>query len=273
MPFVDSHCHLSTPELRVDWSQIRAQMQAADVQCALNVCTAWADIDAVCAFAAASPSAPTIWASVGVHPEEQGGFEPSVEDLCRAAQHPRVVAVGETGLDFYRPDGADFQITDPAVQRKRFRVHIRAARRLKLPLIIHTRCSFAETVDVLRDENRHDAGALNGVFHCFTEDTAAARVALDLGFYISFSGIVTFKNARTVQETARFVPADRLLIETDSPYLAPVPFRGRCNTPALVPHVAAKLAELRGTSVESIAAITADNFTQLFTKTGNTSGH
>jgi TatD DNase family protein len=194
-----------------------------------------------------------------VHPDNEGVQEPRVEDLIALAARPRVVAIGETGLDYYRLNGRS--IDDMQWQRERFRVHIRAARATALPLIVHTRSASADTVRLLREEG---AEAVGGVFHCFTETLQVAREALDLGFHISFSGILTFKTALDLQEVARYVPLERCLIETDSPYLAPVPFRGKTNTPALVPYVARKLAELKAMDVEVVAEATSRNFESLF---------
>lgn len=265
--FTDSHCHLTFPELASQIPALRAAMAAAQVTRALCVCTTMEEFDAVHALALAYDN---FWCSVGVHPDNEGVHEPSEDELCQRAALARVVAVGETGLDYYgmedRKGGRS--IADLEWQRTRFRTHIRAARRCAKPLIIHTRSSADDTLAILREEGEdgssHCAG---GVFHCFTESLEVARAALDLGFYISFSGIVTFKSARDLQEVARWVPDDRLLIETDAPYLAPVPYRGKINTPAYVPHVAARLAELRGASVDHIGQLTSANFTRLFLKT------
>jgi TatD DNase family protein len=254
--FVDSHCHLSFPELAARIDEIRAAMAAASVDRALCICTTLEEFDQVHALALRYDN---FWCSAGVHPDNEGVREPSVDELIALAGRPRVVAIGETGLDYYRL--GERSIEDMAWQRDRFRAHIRAARATGKPLVIHTRSASEDTLAILREEGAETAG---GVFHCFTETMQVARAALDLGFYISFSGIVTFKSAVELQEVARYVPLDRCLIETDSPYLAPVPFRGKTNTPALVPHVAAKLAELRGTSIEAIAAHTSTNFDALF---------
>ena len=254
--FVDSHCHLSFPELAERIDEIRAAMAAASVDRALCICTTLEEFDQVHALAMRYDN---FWCSAGVHPDNEGVREPSVDDLVALAGRPRVVAIGETGLDYYRL--GERGIEDMAWQRDRLRAHIRAARATGKPLVIHTRSASEDTLAILREEGAETAG---GVFHCFTETMQVARAALDLGFYISFSGIVTFKSAVELQEVARYVPLDRCLIETDSPYLAPVPFRGKTNTPALVPHVAAKLAELRGTSIEAIAAHTSANFDALF---------
>ncbi|MFT3955408.1 MAG: TatD family hydrolase [Piscinibacter sp.] len=254
--FVDSHCHLSFPELAARIDEIRAAMSAAAVDRALCICTTLEEFDQVHALALRYDN---FWCSAGVHPDNEGVLEPSVDDLVDLAGQPRVVAIGETGLDYYRL--GERSVADMAWQRDRFRTHIRAARVTGKPLVIHTRSASEDTLAILREEGGDAAG---GVFHCFTETMSVARAALDLGFYISFSGIVTFKNATELHEVARFVPLDRCLIETDSPYLAPVPFRGKTNTPALVPHVAARLAELRGTPIEVIAEATSRNFDTLF---------
>ena len=250
--YVDSHCHLTFPELASDLSGVLDRMRAAQVEAALTVCTTLDEFPAVLATARAAPN---LYASVGVHPDDPASTEPSVEGLVERARDPKVVAIGETGLDYYR-------LGDPLEwQRERFRVHIRAARACGKPLIIHTRAAAADTLRLMREEGAEQAG---GVMHCFTETADVARVALDMGFHISFSGIVTFRNAVELQETARHVPRDRLLIETDSPYLAPVPFRGKRNEPSFVPHVAARLAELQGTDAAAIAAASASNFYKLF---------
>jgi len=250
--FVDSHCHLSFPELAGDLAGVLARMQAARVEAALNVCTTLEEFPRVLA---AADSAPNLYASAGVHPDTTGAAEPTVADLLRLAEHPKVVAIGETGLDYYRlPEPLDWQ-------RERFRVHIRAARACGKPLIIHTRAAAADTLRLMREEGADQVG---GVMHCFTETAEVARQAMDLGFHISFSGIVTFKNARELQSAALTVPLDRLLIETDAPYLAPVPHRGKQNEPSFVPHVAAKLAELHGLDVGEIATQSTENFYRLF---------
>jgi len=250
--FVDSHCHLSFPELAGDLAGVLARMKAARVEAALNVCTTLEEFPRVLA---AVDSAPNLYASAGVHPDTMGAAEPTVADLVRLAEHPKVVAIGETGLDYYRlPEPLDWQ-------RERFRVHIRAARECGKPLIIHTRAAAADTLRLMREEGADQVG---GVMHCFTETAEVARQAMDLGFHISFSGIVTFKSARELQSAALTVPLDRLLIETDAPYLAPVPHRGKQNEPAFVPYVASKLAGLHGVDVGEIAARTTDNFYRLF---------
>jgi TatD DNase family protein len=194
-----------------------------------------------------------------VHPDNEDVREPSVDDLVALAARPRVLAIGETGLDYYRLNGRS--VADMEWQRERFRVHIRAARATGKPLVIHTRSASADTLAVLRDEGRGEVG---GVFHCFTETMEVARAALDLGFYVSFSGILTFKTAADLREVARYVPLDRCLIETDSPYLAPVPYRGKTNTPAYVPFVAKQIAELKSVTPEEVGRITSSNFEKLF---------
>ena len=254
--YVDSHCHLSMPELREQVDTIRAAMAAAQVDLALCICTTLEEFADVHRLAMRFPN---FWASAGVHPDNEGVREPTVEGLLALAALPRVVAIGETGLDYYRLAGRS--IADMAWQRERFRVHIRAARACGLPLIVHTRSASDDTLAVLRDEG---AGQAGGVFHCFTETMDVARAALDLGFYISFSGILTFKTAAALRDVARFVPLDRCLIETDSPYLAPVPHRGKTNSPAFVPFVARQLAELKGLEVAAVAQATSANFERLF---------
>ena len=254
--FVDSHCHLSHPDLLSRLPEIRAQMQTDQVDRALCICTTLEEFDEVHALAVAYDN---FWASAGVHPDNEGVLEPSVEDLIALAARPRVVALGETGLDYFRLNGRS--VAEMEWQRERFRVHIRAAHRTGLPLVIHTRSASQDTLEVLEDEGERLVG---GVFHCFTETMDVARAALDLGFYISFSGIITFKNAEELRSVVRLVPLDRCLIETDSPYLAPVPFRGKTNTPALVPWVARQMADLKGVTLEEIAHATSANFERLF---------
>ena len=252
--YVDSHCHLSFPELRERLPEIRAAMAAAQVDRALCICTTLEEFDDVHALATGFDN---FWCSAGVHPDNEGVREPSVADLLELAARPRVVAIGETGLDYYRLNGRS--VADMAWQRERFRTHIRAARATALPLVVHTRSASDDTVAILREE-----GAQAGVFHCFTETEAVARAALDLGFCISFSGILTFKTAQALRDVASFVPLDRCLIETDSPYLAPVPYRGKTNSPAYVPLVAQQIAALKGIPVEEVARATSANFERLF---------
>ena len=257
--YVDSHCHLSFPELAGRLSGIRAAMAAAGVDRALCICTTLEEFDRVHALATGHDN---FWCSVGVHPDQEEIAEPSVGDLSTLAARPRVVAIGETGLDYFRLAGRSVEQME--WQRERFRVHIRAAIATALPLVIHTRSASEDTLRLLHEEGGARAG---GVFHCFTETMAVARAALDLGFYISFSGILTFKTASDLRDVARFVPLDRCLIETDSPYLAPVPHRGKTNTPANVPWVAKQLAELKGLPVAEVAAATSRNFENLFVRT------
>ncbi len=254
--FVDSHCHLSFPELHARIDEIRADMQTAQVGRALCICTTLEEFDQVHALATRYDN---FWASAGVHPDNEGVTEPTVAGLVAVAAKPRVVAIGETGLDYHRLNGRS--VADMAWQRDRFHVHIEASRQTGLPLVIHTRNASEDTLALLRE-----AGACNGVFHCFTETQAVARAALDLGFYVSFSGILTFKTAGDLRDVARMVPLDRCLIETDSPYLAPVPHRGKTNSPAYVPWVARQMAELKGCSVDEMAAVTSANFERLFSR-------
>jgi TatD DNase family protein len=262
--FVDSHCHLTFPELAERLPEIRAAMSAAQVDRALCICTTLEEFDAVHALANRYDN---FWASVGVHPDNEGVTEPSEDDLVRLSALPRVVAIGETGLDYYQMDErkGGRTVADLGWQRQRFRTHIRAARRVGKPLVIHTRAASADTVAILKEEGEDGSGAAaGGVFHCFTETAEVARAALDLGFYISFSGILTFKSAQDLRDVAAFVPLDRLLIETDSPYLAPVPYRGKTNNPSYVPYVARQLAQLRDLPLEQIAEVTSRNFERLF---------
>jgi TatD DNase family protein len=264
--YTDSHCHLNFPELAKQLPEIRAAMATAQVTRALCICTTIEDFASVHDLATSHDN---FWATVGVHPDNEGIYEPSFEDLVERAALPRVVAIGETGLDYYqmqeRKGGRT--VGDMEWQRMRFRTHIRAAQATQLPLVIHTRAASDDTLAILRQEGENGQGqAAGGVFHCFTESQAVARAALDLGFYISLSGILTFKTAQDLREVAKFVPDDRLLIETDSPYLAPVPFRGKLNTPAYVPYVAQLLAELRGGTAEALGELTSANFDRLFRK-------
>ena len=258
--FVDSHCHLSFPELRQDLPRQLDAMCEARVGGALCVCTTLEEFDLVLELARSSPR---LWASVGVHPDNEGVSEPSVDDLVRlAGRDAKVIAIGESGLDYYRLNGRS--VADMAWQRERFRVHIRAAQTTGLPLIVHTRSASADTLQVLKEEGAGAGTQLRGVFHCFTETLEVARAALDLGFHLSLSGIVTFRNAEDLREVGRMVPDDRLLIETDSPYLAPMPHRGKTNSPAWVPYVAAELARQRHVSIDTLAELTTGNFERLF---------
>lgn len=257
MPLIDSHCHLNADRFAGDEAAVLARAQAAGLERILV--PGWNEWSSVRAIELVQRFA---WldASVGVHPHDAA----KVDDagwgrIAARATEPGVVAIGETGLDYYRLNGRS--VADMEWQRERFRVHIRAARQTGLPLVIHTRSASEDTLSVLREEGR---GEVTGVFHCFTETMEVARAALDLGFMISFSGILTFKTAVELREVARHVPIDRCLIETDSPYLAPVPFRGKTNSPAYVPYVAKQLAELKCITQEEVARQTSSNFEKLF---------
>lgn len=255
--FVDSHCHLDFPELAAQYPEIRQRMLQNQVNLALCVSVNLPDWPGLMRMVEAHDE---LWASVGVHPDYEDTLEPTVEDLVSRSQHDKVVAIGETGLDYYRLQG------DLEWQRERFRNHIRASKQTGLPLIIHTRSASDDTITIMREEGADVAG---GVMHCFTESWEVARAALDLNFYISFSGIVTFKSASELQEVAKKVPMDRILIETDSPYLAPVPYRGKRNDPSYVVHVAEKIADLRGMTLSSVEEQTTSNFLNLFNKIKN----
>lgn len=266
--FVDSHCHLNFPELISQLPQIRQAMAAAQVDRALCICTTMEEFPAVHGLATTYDN---FWATVGVHPDTEDMTEPSVQDLLDCAALPRVVAIGETGLDYYgmedRKGGRS--IADLEWQRERFRTHIRAARACAKPLVIHTRSASDDTLAILREEGEAGPGQrAGGVFHCFTETAAVARAALDMGYYISFSGILTFKSAQDLRDVAAFVPMDRLLIETDSPYLAPVPYRGKTNNPSYVPFVAQQIAAVKGLDVQEVARATSRNFEDLFLQGG-----
>ena len=261
--FTDSHCHLSAPELLVQLPTIRQAMQAAQVSRALCICTTLEEFESVHALATTHDN---FWSTVGVHPDNEDVQEPTLEDLIQRAALPRVVGIGETGLDYFRL--GERTVADMAWQRERFRVHIRAARQTGLPLVIHTRNASDDTLAILKQEGEGEGAGQHparGVFHCFTESQAVARAALDMGYYISFSGILTFKTAADLREVAQFVPLDRMLIETDSPYLAPVPHRGKTNNPSYVPFVAQQIASLQQVSVEAVADATSRNFNALFT--------
>jgi len=267
--YTDSHCHLNFPELMSQLDSIQQAMVAAQVTRAMVICTTMEKFDEVHNLAMANDN---MWATVGVHPDNEGVREPNLQDLLDGAARPKVVAIGETGLDYYQMDErkGGRTVADLEWQRERFRTHIRAARQTGLPLVIHTRQASDNTIAILKEEGETGgAGCAGGVFHCFTESQEVARAALDLGFYISLSGILTFKTAADLREVAKFVPDDRLLIETDSPYLAPVPYRGKLNNPSYVPFVAKLLGELRGCSSEAIGELTTLNFLKLFAKTTN----
>ena len=249
---VDSHCHLNFPELLANLPAIKQSMQANEVGHALCISVTLPDFPQVIALAETNTN---FFASVGVHPDYENIEEPTVAGLLALADHEKVVAIGETGLDYFRLTG------DLEWQRTRFRTHIQAAIQCGKPLVIHTRNAAADTLRIMREENAQKIG---GVMHCFTESLEVALEAIELGFYISFSGIVTFKNALAIKEVARQVPLSRMLIETDSPYLAPIPYRGKTNQPSYVKHVAEEIAKLRGISFEEVATTTTENFFQLF---------
>ncbi len=251
--FIDSHCHLDFPELAADREGVLSLMRENRVTHALTISTTLKTFPAVRAVAEANDN---MWCSAGVHPDEQvDDHEVRLDELLAMADHPKVVAIGETGLDYYRlPEPLDWQ-------RERFRIHILAAKQTGKPLVIHTRNASADTLRLMREEGAADVG---GVMHCFTESQEVADAALAMNFYISLSGIVTFKSAKDLKEVAKQVPLDRLLIETDSPYLAPTPFRGKMNQPGYVRYVAEHIAELRGIPVEEVASATTANFFKLF---------
>ncbi len=249
---VDSHCHLDFPDLAKRMPDVLQRMRDNDVGVAVCIGVNLEDFPNVLALAEGYSQ---LYATVGVHPEYTDVDEPDEAKLVALAQHSKVIAIGETGLDYY------WQKDQPEWQRERFRTHIRAARRCSKPLVVHTRDSAADTLRVLKEEG---ADAVGGVMHCFTESWDIARLALELGFYLSFSGIVTFKNATIVKDVAQKCPLDRILVETDSPYLAPVPYRGKPNEPAYVRHVAEEIAKLRSISIESVHQATTDNFYTLF---------
>jgi TatD DNase family protein len=249
---VDSHCHLNFPELAANLPAIKQSMQDNGVGYALCISVTLPDFPQVIALAETNDN---FYASVGVHPDYENIEEPSVATLLALANHPKVIAIGETGLDYFRLTG------DLEWQRTRFRNHIRAAIQCGKPLIIHTRNAAEDTLRIMTEEDSQQVG---GVMHCFTESLDVALQAIALGFYISFSGIVTFKNALTIKEVAQSVPLDRILVETDSPYLAPVPYRGKINQPSYVKHVAEEIAKLRGISFEEVSAATTENFFRLF---------
>jgi TatD DNase family protein len=249
---VDSHCHLNFPELKARLPELLKAMADNGVTHALCICVDLAELPDVLSIAGEHDN---LYATVGVHPDYQETHDPTVEELVELAGHPKVVAIGETGLDYYRLTG------DLEWQRERFRRHIRAARQCGKPLVIHTRSAAADTLRLMREENAAEAG---GVMHCFTETWDVAEAALAMNFHISFSGIVTFRNARELKSVAERVPLERMLVETDSPYLAPMPHRGKVNEPAYVRHVAEEIARLRQLPVEQIAAATSANFFRLF---------
>ena len=250
--FVDSHCHINFPDLADRLPQIFERMATNGVTHALCI---GVELEKFPAIRTLAETHANVYASVGVHPDHENCTEPTVEELVALADHPRVVAIGETGLDYFRLSG------DLEWQRARFRTHIRAARACRKPLVIHTRAAADDTLAIMREEGAGEAG---GGMHCFTESLAVAEAALDLGFYISFSGIVTFKNAAALREVAAAVPLEHMLIETDAPYLAPVPHRGQTNEPGFVKHVAEAIAHIKGLSVEDVGHATSHNFFRLF---------
>ena len=249
---VDSHCHLNFPELAADLPGVLQRMQTHGVGHALCIGVTLKEFPSVLAVA---EQAPNLYATVGIHPDYEDEDRVTVDELVKLADHPKVVGIGETGLDYYRLTG------DLEWQRERFRTHIRAAIAAGRPLVIHTRNAAEDTLRIMREEG---ADRVGGVMHCFTESQAVANQAIELGFYISFSGIVTFKNAVELKEVAKTVPLDRMLVETDSPYLAPVPFRGKPNQPAYVKYVADEIASLRGIPTELVTEATTRNFFKLF---------
>jgi len=251
--YIDSHCHINFPDLADKLPEVFDLMRHNQVSHALCISV---ELERFPDILALAESHPNVYASVGVHPDHEDCSEPSVEQLVALADHPKVVAIGETGLDYFRLTG------DLEWQRERFRTHIRAARACRKPLVIHTRSAAEDTLRLMREELAGEAG---GVMHCFTESLAVAEAAMEMGFYISFSGIVTFKNAVALREVAAAVPLERMLIETDSPYLAPVPHRGRTNQPGYVMHVAEEIARIKGLSAEEVGEITSQNFFRLFT--------
>lgn len=249
---VDSHCHLNFPELLNNLPAIKLAMQDNQVGHALCISVTLPDFPQVLALAESNDN---FYASVGVHPDYENIEEPTLESLLSLASHPKVIAIGETGLDYFRLTG------DLEWQRTRFRTHIRAAISSGKPLVIHTRNAAEDTLRIMREENAQKVG---GVMHCFTENLEVALQAIELGFYISFSGIITFKNALIIKEVAKNIPLNRILVETDSPYLAPTPHRGKINQPSYVKHVAEEVAKLRGVSLEEVSVATTDNFFRLF---------
>ncbi|SHG76897.1 TatD family hydrolase [Massilia sp. CF038] len=254
--YIDSHCHINFPELSARMPEILAKMAENKVTHALCVSVDLPDFPQVLALAETYPH---IYASVGVHPDYMDTPEPSVDQLVSLSAHPKIIAIGETGLDYFRLEG------DLEWQRERFRVHIRTSRITRKPLIIHTRAASADTIRIMQEEGAGtDKGGVAGVMHCFTESLEVAQAALEMGFYISFSGIVTFKSAKDLQAVAREVPMERILIETDSPYLAPVPHRGKMNEPGFVKHVAEYIADLKGIPLVQVAEQTTSNFFNLF---------
>jgi TatD DNase family protein len=255
--FIDSHCHLDFPEFQTRLPEVLANMKAARVEHALCVSVDIPDFPNVLKLAQENPH---LYASVGVHPDYEDTPEPSFEFLVdTASKHSKIVAIGETGLDYYRMGDRSYDSLE--WQRNRFRTHIRAAIATKKPLIVHTRSASEDTIRILKEEG---ADQIGGVMHCFTESYEVAKAAMDMDFYISFSGIVTFKSAKDLQETCKRIPIERMLIETDSPYLAPIPYRGKLNEPAWVAKVAEFVAKLKGIPLEELGEKTSNNFFQCF---------
>jgi TatD DNase family protein len=250
--YIDSHCHINFPDFADKLPALFELMQANQVSHALCISV---ELEKFPDIRSLAETYPNVYASVGVHPDHEECTEPTVDELVALADHPKVVAIGETGLDYFRLSG------DLEWQRERFRTHIRAARIAHKPLVIHTRSAADDTLRIMREEQAGEAG---GVMHCFTESLAVAEAAIELGFYISFSGIVTFKNATALRDVAGAIPLERMLIETDSPYLAPVPHRGQTNQPGYVKHVAEEIARVRGITPEAVGAATSENFFRLF---------
>ena len=252
--YIDSHCHINFPELNQKIDEVLLNMENNSITHALCVSVT---LDKINEILDLTKRYSNIYASVGVHPDYEDIQEPDIDSLFKHSKNKKVVAIGETGLDYFRLKG------DLSWQRDRFRTHIRAAIKSKLPLIIHTRNAQDDTISIMKEEGANSA---TGVMHCSTESYEMAKQAIDLGFYISFSGIITFKNAETLRETVKKIPIENILIETDSPYLAPVPNRGKLNEPANVRYVAEKIAELKGIPIEKVAETTTNNFFTLFTK-------
>lgn len=264
--FVDSHCHLNDPRLKDQIYTIQQEMLKSQVLYAMLISTTLEEFPSVYELSLMHKN---WWATVGVHPEYDNLTnnthiqEPTIDDLISRASLPKVVGIGETGLDYYHFGEQNKKSLE--WQRERFRTHIRAAQACRKPLIIHTRAASQDTISILKEMGEQGSGkAAGGVFHCFTETVEVARQALDLGFYISFSGILTFKNAQSIRDVATFIPLDKCLIETDSPYLAPAPHRGKVNSPAYIPYIAVELARLKGLSLEEIGQITSNNYFSLF---------
>lgn len=253
---VDSHCHLDRLDKK-QFSDLSVVMEETQQRGISHILCIGVDLETFPDVQAVADQFDNVFASVGVHPLYGESTEPTVEELIKRAQHPKVVAIGETGLDyFYAKDGKE-------TQQRRFKTHIQAARETQLPLIIHTRDARADTISLLREEGQGD---VNGVLHCFTEDLDMAQKGMELGFYVSISGIVTFANAEQLRDVVKNIPLERLLVETDAPWLAPVPYRGKPNQPAYVVEVAQKVAELKGVSLQELADITRENFFRLFSK-------